>query len=95
MATEPCRLSASEALEALQSDELTVESYAQSLCDHIEKRDDVVKAWAHFDRTQVLRSARALDSVPKAERGPLHGVAVGIKDVILTKGKNGNGKDMF
>lgn len=86
MAIEPYRLTASEAIAAISADELSVESYATSLLDHIEQRDATVKAWAHLDRSQVLEQARALDTVPKGDRGPLHGVAVGVKDVIYTKG---------
>lgn len=37
------------------------------------------------DPKLVLRQARALDQIPYAERGPLHGIAVGIKDAINTK----------
>jgi Asp-tRNA(Asn)/Glu-tRNA(Gln) amidotransferase A subunit family amidase len=33
-----------------------------------------------------MAQAEALDAVPKAERGPLHGVAIAVKDVIYTKG---------
>lgn len=38
------------------------------------------------DPPLILDQARALDQVPHAQRGPLHGVAVGIKDVFDTKG---------
>jgi Asp-tRNA(Asn)/Glu-tRNA(Gln) amidotransferase A subunit family amidase len=34
----------------------------------------------------VLQQARALDQVPHDRRGPLHGIAVGIKDVMNTRG---------
>lgn len=90
MPEEPYRLTAAEAVEALRSDSLTVEAYALSLLDHIERRDSIVKAWAHVDREQVLSQAKALDQVPKHQRGPLHGMAVGIKDVIYTKGRDGS-----
>lgn len=84
---EPYRLSATKALRALSADELTVEEYAQSLLAHIEKRDPIVKAWAHLSPKHVLEQARALDKIPTSERGALHGVAVAIKDVIYTKGE--------
>lgn len=86
MATEPYRWTATEALRSLRSDNLTVQKYAESLLDHIGQREPIVKAWAHIDRGQVLAQARALDDTPKSERGPLHGLAVGIKDVVYTKG---------
>ncbi|KAK5134493.1 hypothetical protein LTR08_006410 [Meristemomyces frigidus] len=86
MSTEPHRLTATEALQAFENGSLTIEDYAKSILKHIEARDAIVKAWAYLDPAQVLEQARALDSVPKGERGPLHGVAVAIKDVIYTKG---------
>lgn len=86
MATEPFRLTAVQALQAFNSDSLTVEQYAESLLGRIKERDPIVKAWAHIDPSQVLQQAKALDKVPKDQRGPLHGVAVAIKDVIYTKG---------
>lgn len=38
------------------------------------------------DPTFVLNQARALDRVPQDQRGPLHGLAIGVKDTINTKG---------
>lgn len=87
MSKEPWRFTASEALQAFGNDSLTVEDYARSLLKRIEDRDDAVKAWAYLNPAQILEQARALDKIPKDQRGPLHGVAVGVKDVIYTKGK--------
>jgi Asp-tRNA(Asn)/Glu-tRNA(Gln) amidotransferase A subunit family amidase len=63
-----------------------VSDYASSLVARIDARDDAVQAWAYFNREYVMAQAEALDAVPKAERGPLHGVAIAVKDVIYTKG---------
>ncbi|KAK3072507.1 hypothetical protein LTR53_006689 [Teratosphaeriaceae sp. CCFEE 6253] len=86
MATQPYRLSATELRKAFDDSDLTVVQYATSLLHHIRARQPTVKAWEYLDHSQVLQQAQALDSVPKDQRGPLHGVAVGIKDVIYTKG---------
>ena len=51
----------------------------------VQERDSIVHGWAYFNPDLILASARALDAVPPEERGPLHGVAVAVKDVILTK----------
>ena len=48
----------------------------------IAARDDVVKAWVNFDPDLALAQARALDRGPR--RGPLHGVPIGVKDIIDT-----------
>lgn len=39
-----------------------------------------------LDKASVLSQARSLDQVPHAQRGPLHGAAISIKDVMDTKG---------
>lgn len=86
MSQEPFRLTATEALQAFDSGNLTVEVYARSLLDRIHKRDEVVRAWEFLDRERVIEQAKALDQLPREQRGPLHGVAIGVKDVIYTKG---------
>jgi len=83
---EPYRLTTSEALPLLKSGELTVEAYARSLLARIKQRDHVVKAWAFLDPEFVLEQAKKLDQIPAEQRGPLHGIPVGVKDVIFTKG---------
>jgi len=83
---EPYRLTATQVVERFKSGSLTVEQYARSLLSRIGQRDSAVKAWAFLDPELVMQQARQLDKVPHKERGPLHGVAVGVKDVIYTKG---------
>jgi amidase len=51
----------------------------------VEARDAAVHGWAFLNPELVLKSARELDAIPPQERGPLHGIAIGVKDVILTK----------
>ncbi|CRK14480.1 hypothetical protein BN1723_017393 [Verticillium longisporum] len=85
MAHELYRLTASEVAARVRSGQVTIEEYARSLLSRIEARDPVVKAWAYLDPERVIAEARRLDQVPLEERGPLHGVAIGVKDVIYTK----------
>ncbi|KAM0214210.1 hypothetical protein ACHAQI_003834 [Fusarium lateritium] len=73
-------------LERLRLQELTVEQYASSLLDRISRRDDDVRTWSYLNSRAVLDQARELDKVPSSQRGPLHGLPVAIKDIILTKG---------
>jgi Asp-tRNA(Asn)/Glu-tRNA(Gln) amidotransferase A subunit family amidase len=84
--TEPYRLTASEAVALMRKGQLTVEDYAKSLLARVKDRDHVVKAWAYLDPEFVLAQAGKLDQVAPEKRGPLHGIAIGVKDVILTKG---------
>jgi Asp-tRNA(Asn)/Glu-tRNA(Gln) amidotransferase A subunit family amidase len=80
------RLTATEIVAKLKTGEATVQDYAKSLLSRIQDRDDAVQAWAHLDPDYVLEQAKALDGIPLAERGPLHGVAVAVKDILYTKG---------
>ncbi|KAH7244462.1 amidase signature domain-containing protein [Fusarium redolens] len=82
MNSSPYKWTATQALELLKNDTISVEEYAQSLLDRIQDRDRIVKAWAHLD---LLSQARLLDKVPVEQRGPLHGLAIGIQDIMDTK----------
>ena len=80
------RMTATEALRKIKNNDLTVEDYARSLLSRVEERDSAVNAWAYLNPELVLREARKLDQIPSEQRAPLHGVAIGVKDVIYTKG---------
>jgi len=58
------------------------ERIARACLERIEEREAAVGAWAFLDPQIVLEQARALDASER--RGPLHGVPVGIKDIIAT-----------
>ncbi|PPJ50699.1 hypothetical protein CBER1_07688 [Cercospora berteroae] len=85
MSAELWRLTATEIVSKIRARECTVQEYAQSLLRRIEARDDAVQAWAYLDPQSVIKQAEALDAIPLPERGPLHGVAIAVKDVIFTK----------
>ncbi|CAN8098261.1 unnamed protein product [Discula destructiva] len=79
------KLTASEAAARIKAGAFTVENYARALLARVEERDSQVEAWAFLDPELVLKQARELDQVPMDKRGPLHGVAVGVKDIIYAK----------
>jgi Asp-tRNA(Asn)/Glu-tRNA(Gln) amidotransferase A subunit family amidase len=85
MSNEIYQLTATEVLAKIKGGEITVEDYARSLLKRIESRDEAVQAWAYLDPNYVIKQAQLLDAVPRTERGPLHGVAIAVKDVIYTK----------
>lgn len=87
MSADLYRLTATQVLTKIKASEISVEDYASSLLKRIKARDDAVQAWAHLDPAYVIEQAKALDTVPESERGPLHGVAIAVKDVIFTKGQ--------
>ncbi|KAM5349181.1 hypothetical protein ACJ41O_009004 [Fusarium nematophilum] len=70
------KLTATQVLELLKNNTITVETYARSLLDRIDEHPAF-----------ILSQARALDQIPPSQRGPLHGLAIGIKDIMNTKGK--------
>jgi Asp-tRNA(Asn)/Glu-tRNA(Gln) amidotransferase A subunit family amidase len=75
-------LSATEIARKIGAGETSCEAVVRDCVARIDERDDAVKAWVNFDRKLALDQARALDRAPL--RGPLHGVPVGIKDIIDT-----------
>lgn len=75
-------MSASELQPLLASGRLSSHQVARACLERVRERDEDVRAWSHVDPDAVLAQARALDE--RSHRGPLHGIPVGIKDVLLT-----------
>lgn len=77
---------AAGAARAIKDGKITAEALARACLDRIEARDGAVKAWAHVNPDAVLRVARDRDRSLAAGQylGPLHGVPLGVKDVIDT-----------
>ncbi|MFT0858615.1 amidase [Ancylobacter sp. G4_0304] len=84
LASEPCDLGATEAAAAIAKGALSSRELVESCLARIAERDGEVRAWAHLDPEQALADARAADAVPP--KGPLHGVPVGLKDIINVAG---------
>jgi aspartyl-tRNA(Asn)/glutamyl-tRNA(Gln) amidotransferase subunit A len=66
----------------LRAGELSPREATQSYLDRIEKLNPTVNAYLQVEGEQALAAADALERVPAAERGPLWGVPLGIKDVV-------------
>jgi Asp-tRNA(Asn)/Glu-tRNA(Gln) amidotransferase A subunit family amidase len=84
-AGRPASLSALAAAAAIAAGELSSEELVTDCLAAIAEREDTLHAWAHLDPERVLAVARRRDTEPS--RGPLHGVPVGIKDLIDTDGQ--------
>ncbi|HEY6455453.1 MAG TPA: amidase [Steroidobacteraceae bacterium] len=74
---------ASALLGPLRRAELSVETLARECLARVSVREAEVRAWAYLDREMVLAEARKLDR--DGAKAALHGLPIGIKDVILTK----------
>ena len=86
MRIAPYKLSATEALDAMAAGRLTSVQLVQSCLDRIAETDGTIRAWAHLDADAALTQAAEADRRRKAGYGlgSLHGVPVGLKDIIDT-----------
>lgn len=79
-------LSACQCLELMQQGTVSSEALVQSCLSIIEESDQRIKAWAWVDQDVALRQARICDDLRKRgmPTGALHGIPVGVKDIIDT-----------
>src|SRR5436190_7950061 len=71
-----------EAAQAIAAGTLTSEALVSACLERITAREESVRAWEYLDPEQALAQARARDR--SSAQGPLHGVPIGIKDLIDT-----------
>jgi len=77
-------LSLVEAAGRLARGELTAVAYAEALLARVAATDAAIGAWACLDVEHVKRAAGAIDARAAGGRGPLHGIPVGVKDIVDT-----------
>lgn len=75
-------LSATEAAAAIAAGKLTSEALVRACLERVARREEEVRAWAYIDPAQALEEARRRDR--ETPRSRLHGIPVGVKDVIDT-----------
>lgn len=95
---DPSALTAIAARERLGDGALRSEELAAACLRRIGSLETEVRAWAHLDETHVMRQAGMLDNYRQSggPTGMLHGLPVGIKDIIDTADlptENGNALD--
>lgn len=85
--TDLAQMTAAEAARRIAAGEITSEMLVSACLDRIAEREETVQAWAYLDRDFALDQARRADAMRAAgvDSGPLHGVPVGIKDIIDTE----------
>jgi Asp-tRNA(Asn)/Glu-tRNA(Gln) amidotransferase A subunit family amidase len=79
-------LSATDAARAVRDGAVSSEQLVEACLARIREAEPQVQAWHFLDPEHALAQARALDEQRRAGGpvGPLHGVPVGIKDIIDT-----------
>ncbi len=82
MATELYQEDATTLARRLAQREITAEAVLRSCLARIAEREPLVQAWEFLDEEAALAQARALDRGP--QRGLLHGVPIGVKDLFDT-----------
>jgi Asp-tRNA(Asn)/Glu-tRNA(Gln) amidotransferase A subunit family amidase len=84
MADKPLNeLTATEAAAKIAAGEIASVQLVESCLERIAERDKALNhPWTFVDRDIALAQARACDAGPA--KGPLHGIPVGVKDVIDT-----------
>ncbi len=82
------QLTLREALDALRNNQFSAEEYVAELQRRIAERDGDIDAWAFYDPSQVLDTARrsSMHTWTAASRLPLGGIPIAIKDIIDTAG---------
>jgi len=79
-------LSAADVARMIRDGATSSEEVVSACLARVREAEGDVQAWAHLDPEHALAQARILDQMRRAGGvlGPLHGVPVGIKDIIDT-----------
>ncbi len=92
------RLGLCEAAQAIRDGHLSSEELTRALLERIERRENSVQAFQWIDPNRALDLAARADRQLKSgdKPGALHGVPIGIKDIIETQGiPTGMGSPIF
>lgn len=79
-------LTATQAASGLAAGDFSAEQLMRDCLGRVTEREGDVRAWAYIDPDHALQQARAADThrANGGDLGPLHGLPVGIKDIIDT-----------
>ncbi len=80
-------LGACEAAQKIREGMISSEELVTACLAQIDRVDEQVEAWAFLEPDLALQQAQAADAALKSGKtlGPLHGVPVGVKDIIDTR----------
>lgn len=81
-------LGVAAAAAAVRAGAVTAQALVDACLERIRAVDGTVKAWIHVDEAGARAAARAADAAvrPGAALGALHGVPIGVKDIIDVAG---------
>jgi Asp-tRNA(Asn)/Glu-tRNA(Gln) amidotransferase A subunit family amidase len=82
--SDPSRLTATDAAARIRAGTLSPVALAEACLDRIARREPAIHAFAHLDAAGAKAAAEAAARAPAS--GALHGVPVGVKDVIDVAG---------
>ena len=84
--TDPALLPATTAARQLRTGSLSATALMEALLARIAAREGTLRAFVHHDPAAALRAAARADARFRSGRttGPLHGLALGVKDVLDT-----------
>ena len=77
-------MSLTAAADAIAAGELTASALAEAQLARIAATDGAIDAWAHLDPLRVRAQAVLCDAWKGVRHGPLHGIGIGVKDIIAT-----------
>jgi aspartyl-tRNA(Asn)/glutamyl-tRNA(Gln) amidotransferase subunit A len=86
--TEPRDFTITEALKRIECGELTAVNLLKSCFERIRQREETIHAWVCLNEDKAFEEARQLDQQlqQRHEIKPLHGIPVGVKDIIHVQG---------
>lgn len=81
------RMTACDMAEGIREGRFSSEEVTRACIERIDSREESVQAWAWFDRDYAVEQARRADRLRTQGEplGALHGVPVGVKDIIDTQ----------
>ncbi|PSL25526.1 aspartyl/glutamyl-tRNA(Asn/Gln) amidotransferase subunit A [Planomicrobium soli] len=77
---------AAQMQELIHTEKTTIAEVTKQAFDRIEALEPKVDAFLAMNKEQAMQQAEEMDKVPLAERGPLFGLPIGVKDNIVTEG---------
>jgi aspartyl-tRNA(Asn)/glutamyl-tRNA(Gln) amidotransferase subunit A len=77
-----------EAARAIAAKQLSPVELTRACLDRVHKLDGELNAFVHLTEERALADARAAEAAIMAQgpKGPLHGIPIGLKDIVDTKG---------